>query len=163
MSDPLTPDAPVPPAPAPPAADAPAPAPGTPTPAPGAPAPTPPDDGSAGPVVTVGRSVGLAVLAMLVAFGLSLLIAPPIAERICDSIEPNSGDPVGDIFAAAIGCLVAVLVVFVLLYLVLLVTLLFAMSVAGWAVWGRRTFIWTLVSGVGLTVVAVVIMGILGD
>ena len=36
-------------------------------------------------------------------------------------------------------------------------------SVAGWAVWGRRTFIWTLVSGVGLTVVAVVIMGIIGD
>jgi hypothetical protein len=114
-------------------------------------------------VVTVGRSVGLAVLAILVAFGLSLLIAPPIAERICESIEPNSGDPVGDIFAAAIGCLFAFMFVFVLLYLVLLVTLLFAMSVAGWAVWGRRTFIWTLVSGVGLTVVAVVIMGIIGD
>jgi len=116
-----------------------------------------------GPVVTAGRSVGLAILAILVSCGLTLLIAPPIAERICEGIEPNSGDPVGDIFAVAIGCLFAALAVFVLLYLVLLVTLLLVMSTLGWTVWGRSTFIWTIVAGLGLTLMAVLIMGIIGD
>lgn len=118
---------------------------------------------ASGPVVTVGRSVGLAVVAILVAFGLSLLIGPPIAGRICEGIEPNSGNPLGDIFAVAILCAIAFFVVFMLLYLVLLVTLLLVMSTVGWAVWDRRTFLWTLVAGVGLTILAGVILAILGD
>ena len=40
--------------------------------------------------------------------------------------------------------------VFFLLYVVLLVTLLFLFSVVGWAAWGRRTFVLTIVAGLGL-------------
>jgi hypothetical protein len=116
-----------------------------------------------GPVVTAGRSVGLAILAILLSFGLSLLIGPPIAGRICEGIDPDSGNPLGDILAVAILCAIAFFVVFILLYLVLLVTLLLVMSTLGWAVWDRRTFIWTLVAGVGLTILAGGVLAIIGD
>jgi hypothetical protein len=150
MSDSPTPEAPVPSAPASPDPDG---------------ADVPPGDTpqTSSPVVTAGRSVGLAVLAILVAFGLSLLIGPPIAGRICEGIDPNSGDPFGDILAAAILCAVAFFVVFMLLYVVLLVTLLLVMSTLGWAAWGRRTFFLTLAAGVGLTILAGVILALIGD
>ena len=122
----------------------------------------PPVEGGAGAPVTAARSIALALLAMAVAFGLSLLLTGPFLSRFLADFEPDTGNLFGDIIAIIVVAAVVGVLVFFVLYVVLLVTLLFLFSVVGWAAWGRRTFVLTILAGLGLSVVAVIIMAIIG-
>ena len=122
----------------------------------------PPVEGGAGAPVTAARSIALALLAMAVAFGLSLLLTGPFLSRFLADFEPDTGNLFGDIIAIIVVAAVVGVLVFFVLYAVLLVTLLFLFSVVGWAAWGRRTFVLTILAGLGLSVVAVIIMAIIG-
>jgi hypothetical protein len=102
---------------------------------------------------TVVRSLLLALLAVAIAFPVTFVASGPIISTTCDQIlgDPQVDD-VGEVIGASVACVVVGSLFVVGFFFVAAAALIFLFSVLGWAAFGVRTFLWTLLFGV-LTVV----------
>jgi hypothetical protein len=113
---------------------------------------------SRGPARTLGRSLLLALLAVAIAFPITYVASGPIINTTCENILGDSQvDDVGEVIGASVACVVVGSLVVVGVFFLAAAALIFLFSVLGWAAYGFRTFLWTLLFGV-LTVVGLVVV-----
>jgi hypothetical protein len=107
---------------------------------------------------TLARSLLLALLAVAIAFPVTYVASGPIVSSTCEQIlgDPQVDD-VGEVIGASVACVAVGSLVVVGFFLLAAAALIFLFSALGWAAYGFRTFLWTLLFGV-LTVVGLVIV-----
>jgi hypothetical protein len=112
---------------------------------------------------TLARSLLLALLAVAIAFPTTYVASGPIISATCDNIlgDPQV-DEVGEVVGASVACVVVGSLIVVGVFFLAAAALIVLFSALGWAAYGFRTFLWTLLLGVLTVVGLVVVASLLG-
>jgi hypothetical protein len=112
---------------------------------------------------TLARSLLLALLAVAIAFPFTYVASAPIISTTCEQIlnDPEV-DEVGEVIGASVACVVVGSLIVVGVFFVAAAALILLFSVLGWATYGFRTFLWTLLFGVLPVVGLVIVLSLFG-